>query len=414
VLLASAVGCVEGFTGNEVRSDAPGATAAAADVRAASPAVTDLGARVLDALAARDPGNVAISPSALAVQLSMVAAGAATSSATALDNLLGGVGLTTSTDGRTTLGGAVVVPGDRSGTRRSAERSGPVEVRTAIALWIQRGPALSDTFLDELAIAHATGVRQLDFRSDPEGARSAINLWTSTATDDTTDDVAPPGSVTSTSRLLSTAAQSVEAPWLVPFDSDATESAPFTTASGVVVDVPTMVLDAPVGLRFGRGDGWQAVGLPYLGRDLMAVVALAEPGAPPLTDRLDAGLVTDIVEGLSPRSVSVRLPRFTLDVTTALSGALGGLGAGVVFDTDLADLTAAAPTERLALTEVLQTVRLGVDEEGSGGRAATVDTAGERPPTPPLQVVVDRPFLLLVVDVPTRIPLLMAEVVDPT
>lgn len=408
-----AVACVQGFTGTELRSNVPKAAAAPADVRAIAPVVAGLGADTLRVLAATEAGNVAVSPSALAVQVSMVATGAATSSAAALDALLGGTGLTTATEGRTTIDGAVSVPTSRSGTARSPRRSGPVAVETAIALWIQRGPTVAEGFLDDLATAHGTGIRQLDFRSDPEGARAAVNLWTSGTTDGAITLVAPGGSVTSGTRLLSTAAQSVTAPWLVPFRPEATTPAAFTTAGGEVLSVPTMVLTAPLGLRWGSGADWQAVGLPLLGRQLMVVVALADPGTPPLTERLDATLVTTMIDELRPRPLTIRLPRFTLDVAASLTDPLK-LGAGVVFDTDLADLTVAAPAERLALTDVLQAVRLSLDEEGSGGRAATVDAPETAAPTPSLDVAVDRPFFLMVVDLPTRIPLLMAEINDPT
>lgn len=408
------VGCVEGYTGTELRSSATPGTARPAEVRAASPVVLGLGADVLGALAATEAGNVGVSPSTLALQLSMVAAGAGTSSASALDALLGGEGLTSSTGGRITLHGAVALPADRSGTERSPQRTGSVAVGTAVALWIQRGPAVTEAFLEELALAHDRGVRQLDFRSDPEGARAAVNLWTSGATGGRVTEAAPGGSVTSATRLLSTGAQSVTAPWLVPFNAAATVPEPFTTASGEVVEVPMMTVEAPTGLQWARGGDWQAVALPYLGRELMVVVALPDPGTPALTERLDAALLTTILERLRPRALSVRLPRLTLSLDVSLSETLSGLGAGVVFDTDLADFTPAAPTERLALTDVLQAVRFTVDEEGSEGRAATVTSPGERPvPTTP-QVVVDRPFLLMVVDVPTRIPLLLAEVVDPS
>lgn len=407
-------GCVEEFTGTELRSEATQETVGPAAVRSVSQEVTALGADVLRTLAARDAGDVAVAPGALAVQLSMVAAGAATSSATALDALLGGVGLTTSTAGRATIEGAVSVPDGRGGTRRSPERSGSVSVETAIALWIQRGPTVAEAFLDDLAVAHGTGVREVDFRSDPEGARAAMNLWTSGATNEAVAEVAPGGSVTAVTRLLSTAAQVVQAPWLLPFDVEATQPGTFTTASGEVVEVPTMVVEAPIGLRWGAGPGWQAVGLPYLGRELMVVVAIADPGAPPLTSRLDADLVTGMIDALRPRPLTVRLPRFSLDETVSLSGVLADLGAGVVFDTDLADLTVAAPAERLALSDVLQAIRLDVTEEGSGGSAATVTPGDVNLPPTSREVVVDRPFLLMVLDVPSRIPVLLAEIVDPS
>lgn len=414
-LAVVAAGCVEGFTGNEQRSDADAAVAAPAVVRAeAAPVVASLGARVLRQLATTELDNLVIAPAALTAQLSMVAAGSGTATAEVLDGLLGGTGLGTTTEGRTTLGGAVTAPASGNGPQRSVVRQGSTSVTTAIALWVQRGPAIAEGFLDELAVAHGTGVRQLDFRSDPEGARDAVNLWTAGATDDAIGALAPGGSVTSATRLLSTGAVVVAAPWLVPFDPSATSPAPFTTASGDVVEVPTMSVRAGTGLRWGSGPGWEAVGLPYLGRRLMLVVAMADPDAPPLLERLDGQFVTDIIGSLGPRPLTVRLPQTRLDDEVALAPVLSGLGAEIVFDTDLADLTPAAPTERLALTDVLQAIRLGIDEEGSDGRAASV----ERPRAPAaqatLEVSVNRPFLAMVVDVPTRIPIVMAQVVDPS
>jgi serine protease inhibitor len=92
---------------------------------------------------------------------------------------------------------------------------------------------------------------------------------------------------------------------------------------------------------------------------------------------------------------------------------LTDLGVASAFTTDLADFTTLAPSERLALTEVVQEVYLSVDETGSAARVATATQPTQRPQTV-TSITFDRPFLVLVVDRSTSLPLVIARVGDPT
>jgi serpin B len=416
-LAATVAACATGFTGGEVRSTTPRQPVALSEVREISGNVTAGGARVAGRLAASQSGNVAVAPSMLAIQLGMVRAGAATATATEIDGLFQPTedpSAPTFGDRLGAVGATEPLLESRAGMQTSTDRRGAVEVDQAVALWLQRGTEVDRDYLETLARNFDTGVRTVDFRSDPETARQAINRWTQQATDGRTEQLVARGLIDAETQLVSSGAQWMSGPWLVPFDPEATRDAPFVTDTGRTVTAPTMRAVAGSGLRWAGGDGWQAVEMPYLGRELAMVAVRTDPGREGLiTSELSGTFIDEVLSNLSPRPLDVALPRFSFTSTPALSVTLTDLGVASAFTTDLADFTTLAPSERLALTEVVQEVYLSVDETGSAARVATATQPTQRPQTV-TSITFDRPFLVLVVDRSTSLPLVIARVGDPT
>lgn len=415
LLVAVATGCTTGFSGTERRAGTPQDPLPASALRDVAEPLTWLGASVLGELAASTDGNVAFSPSLLATQLAMIRSGAATATAAEIDGLLG---LDDSAAGERfveSIGVTAPLLESMVGPRRSSDRRGRVVIAEAVALWIQRGTEVGDSYLEELARTLGAGIRQVDFRSDPELARQAVNRWATDATDGRVEQLAPRGRIGTNTQLLSTGALWLSAPWLHPFDATATTVAPFTTDTGRVVNVDMMELPAATGVSWARGPLWQAVELPYLGRELSMVAIIADPGANDVLERaLTAGFITEVTSSLSRTKARVRLPRFAFTTQAVLSPSLTTLGAVTLFDRDRADLTALAPAERLALTEIFQEVFVSADEEGSAARVAvTTNPPGPRR-VPDVEVTFDRPFVVWIVDRSSRLPLMAASVGDPT
>ena len=415
LLLVAAAGCSSGFSGNELRAGVPQAPVPASEAREAAGPVSALGSRLLGELVSTTDGNIAFSPSVLATQLAMIRLGAATATAAEIDALLGLVDNEASDRFLASIPAVTPLLETRLGPRRSSDRRGRVVVAEAVALWIQRGTEIDDTYLEALAGTLGTGIRQVDFRSGAEVARQAVNRWASEATDNRVEQMAPRGRITTGTQLLSTGALWLSAPWLHPFNVAATSEAPFTTDTGRVVDVAMMELPASSGVSWARGPTWQAVELPYLGRELSMVAIIADPGAEDdLEQALTSGLIDEVTSALVRTQALVRMPRFAFTTQAVLSPPLTSLGAVTLFDRDLADLTRLAPTERLALSEVIQEVFLSVDEEGSTARVATSTRPADQQRIPDVEVTFDRPFLVWIVDRSSRLPLIAARVGDPT
>lgn len=415
LLVAMATGCSTGFSGTELRAATPQDPLPASALRDVVEPVTSLGATVLGELAASTDGNVAFSPSLLATQLAMVRNGAATATAAEIDGLLG---LNDSAAGERfvdSIGATTPLLESMVGPRRSSDRRGRVVITEAVALWIQRGTEIGDTYLEELARTMDAGIRQVDFRSNAELARQAVNRWATEATDGRVEQLAPRGRIGTSTQLLSTGALWLSAPWLHPFDATATTEAPFTTDTGRVVNVDMMELPAATSVSWARGPLWQAVEMPYLGRELSMVAIIADPGAGDVLERsLTASFINEVTASLSRTKALVRMPRFAFTTQTVLSPSLTTLGAATLFDRDRADLTALAPAERLALTEILQEVFMSVDEEGSAARVAIATNPPAPQRVPDVEVTFDRPFVVWIVDRSSRLPLMVASVGDPT
>ena len=126
----------------------------------------------------------------------------------------------------------------------------------------------------------AVALRDADFRRDAEQARQEINQVIAEQTAGRISDLLGPGVLDASTSLVLASAVYLKAAWAHPFPAGATQGAPFHPDSGIQVTVPTMRLRAR--LRYLRGDGFQAVELPYAGSRLGLVIVLPDgpPGAP--------------------------------------------------------------------------------------------------------------------------------------
>jgi serpin B len=83
---------------------------------------------------------------------------------------------------------------------------------------------------------------------------------------------------------------------------------------------------------------------------------------------------------------------------------------------DEADFTGITDAEPLRIGAVAHKAYVDVDEHGTEAAAATAivfrPLAATRPP-PPVTMVVDRPFLVAIVDVATSLPLFLGQVTRP-
>lgn len=396
---------IEFLSANVERAVADNAAAASA-----AEIVTTFGSDLYAELRSTD-GNLAISPYSVAVALSMTRVGAADTTASEMDAVLH-TDLVEDLDAA--IGSLEAELGQRPGTFPMPEGD-PVELELSFgnALWPQRDFDFEADFLDTLARHYGTGVQAVDYVANTEGARDAINGWVSDQTRDRIPELIPSGVLDVDTRLVLTNAVYLNAPWVYPFTDGGTEDAVFNLLDGQTVQTPTMQLSES--LSYGRGDGWQAVALPYVNGELAMVVLVPDAGQfDSIEAALDAELIADVNTSMSGRQVNLRLPRWEYRVQTDLVEPLQNLGMTSAF-TDQADFSNMSPTP-LFISDVLHEVFISVDEKGTEAAAATAVamslTAG--PADPPVDLTVDRPFIYWITDQPTGAALFLGRVVNPT
>jgi serpin B len=280
------------------------------------------------------------------------------------------------------------------------------------AIWGQKDYKFLDEFLDVLAENYGAGLRILDFINQTEESRVTINDWVSDQTEGRIKDLIPPGVISSLTRLVLTNAIYFNAAWEYPFDENATHDGPFYLLDGTEVTVPMM--GQTESFRYAEGDGYQAVELPYDGRELSMVILLPEEGQfETFEGSLDASLVDAIIGDLKSQEVALTMPKFEFESEFGLKDTLSAMGMPIAF-TDAADFSGMTGGKDLQIAEVIHKAFVSVDEAGTEAAAATaVVMELTAMPEEPVEVTVDHPFIFLIRDIETGTILFIGRVVNP-
>jgi serpin B len=397
--LLSACGSSPGGGGvTQVSLAKSGLSRAGGDPKAAAAAarsIATFAARLYPEIAGK-AGNIVYSPYSIAVALGMTLNGAAGTTAQEMRDVLTVDDLDAFNTGLNSL------------TQRLEGLAGKkLVLDSANSLWGQQGMTWEQPFLDVLARDYGTGMRQVDYKTATEGARLAINEWTSDQTHKKIPSIIPEGVLDGLTRLVLVNAIYLKAAWLLPFEKELTTDAPFHLSDGSTVDVP-MMGGADGSFERVVGKGFQALRLPYDGGRLAMTVVLPDAGS-----TVDATVFAEAMAGVPTDSVGLRLPRWKFRLQAGLGEVLRKLGMPTAFSED-ADFSGMTHDERLHIAAVLHEAFVAVDEDGTEAAAATavvMRTTSAR--IEPTIVTVDRPFLFAIHDVQDNTPLFVGRVDDP-
>jgi len=279
------------------------------------------------------------------------------------------------------------------------------------AIWGQKDYEFLPDFLDVLAENYGAGLRILDFITETEKSRLTINDWVSDQTEGRIEDLIPQGAIDALTRLVLTNAIYFNAAWEYPFDEDITADDPFYLLDGGQVTVPMMKQTESFG--YTDGEGYQAVELPYDGRELSMVILLPEAGQfEAFEEGLQAQQVCDTISGLQPTEVALTMPRFEFDSEFSLKDTLGGMGMPIAFSGE-ADFSGMTGNRELFISDVVHKAFVAVDEAGTEAAAATAVIMPTAIPELPVEVTIDRPFIFLIRDIDTGAILFVGRVMNP-
>jgi serine protease inhibitor len=357
-------------------------------------------------------GNVVCSPYSVAVALAMTRNGARGKTGSEMDAVLHAPALPRFNEGLNALTRLVE---SRAGEQKRLDGSpGIVSMDVANSLWGQRGTAWEQPFLGTLARYYGTGMRLVDYERDVEGARLAINGWTSRQTHGKIPQLLPDGILDEMTRLVLVNAIYLKAPWESPFFKAFTTKRPFTLGDGRRISPDTM--QAAISTVVTEGSSWRAARLPYAGGQLAMTVVVPSKSLADLEGSLDANALQQMLGSRArPSEVQISLPRWTFRLASPLKDPLVALGMPTAFDPRTADFSGMTRQQSLFISAVQHEAFISVDEDGTEAAAATavsMDASGA--PLMPPPFVVDRPFLFVIHDVDTATPLFIGRVTDPT
>jgi serpin B len=393
----------------------------AAAVNANNAFALDLYAHVRESAPA---GNLLTSPVSASLALTMTYAGAKGATSTQMASALHfGTDSSAILEGQNALSQVLAQDASdalKSDTQSASASGSPAPspddyaVQVVNSVWGQTSYPWAPSFLDVLAKNYGAGIYQEDFASQPDPARLAINAWVSDSTANKINDLLPAGSIDPNTRMVLVNAIHLKLPWATAFSKSNTAPSTFTTGSGGTVNDFAMTQS----LETGYADDGQAqiVSLPLAGHALRVVIAL--PHGDLATYEKGLSVSSMPFQPLGSAQVALSLPKFAFTSPTfSLTAALMAMGMTDAFKPGIADFTgmcAQPPDGRLYVADVLQKAMIAAQETGIEAAAATaVILARHASISMPVAMVVNRPFLVAIVDATGAI-LFLGHIDDPT
>jgi serpin B len=206
-----------------------------------------------------------------------------------------------------------------------------------------------------------------------------------------------------------------KADWLYPFEANNTQDAPFHLLDGSDVHVK-MMSQTLNGLAYVQGDGYQAVELPYQGQS--AALDIIVPDEAKFSDfesAFDAQKLHEILGAMQPSGgLELGLPKFSFTTDFDLKDRLTSMGMTDAFDAGRADFSGMTGNKDLFIDTVLHKAFVAVDEKGTEAAAATAVIMRESAALlPEASLIVDRPFLFVIRDLPSGQILFVGRVLNP-
>jgi len=367
-----------------------------------------------------DDGNIFFSPYSISIALAMTYAGARQSTEQQIADTLH---FTLPQDRLHPVFNSLDMELSQRGQGAKGKDEKGFRLNIVNAIWGQKGFTFLQNFLDTLAENYGAGIRLLDFISAPESARVTINDWVSEQTEGKIKDLIPTGAISPLTRLVLTNAIYFNAAWLNTFSKDLTMDGTFHLLNGNEVTVPMMHQTEQ--LAYTEGSNYQAVELPYDGREISMLILLPQAGK--FTDfegSLDADKVGDIVKALEPRRVGLTMPKFEFTSSFSLNEVLKTMGMPLAFtptppsgicSNEYANFSGMGGRCDLYISDVIHKAFVSVDESGTEAAAATavVMVTSSLPIGEPVSFVIDRPFIFLIRDIQTGTILFIGRVMNP-
>ena len=286
------------------------------------------------------------------------------------------------------------------------------KLRIANSIWFTEDEHFTaePDFLQANADYYSAGIYQSPF---DDSTLKDINDWVDTHTDGMIDRILeeiPPDAV-----MYLINAVAFDARWQEVYQDTQVRDGVFTTEDGQTRDVELMHSEESLYLDDDNATGF----LKYYADSRYAFVALLPKegmGVAEYAASLTGEGIAALLANPQEATVFAAIPKFEQEYSTELGGILANMGMADAFDPDAADFSGLGTSTagNLFLSRVLHKTYLAVDEQGTRAGAATAVEVSDAAAMPqePKEVILDRPFLYLLIDCEANLPLFMGTMLD--
>jgi serpin B len=279
----------------------------------------------------------------------------------------------------------------------------------ANSVWIDEGAVFKESFIDTDKRFFGAEARSTDLQSQP--GVNEINWWVAKSTGDRIAKMVAEPLPKNASAGLFNAAYFLGT-WQTQFDPRATKLATFRPASGPAVKVQSM--SATGSFEHAKNKTYEAVRLPYKdsGASMLIIMPSTKTSLTRMLSSFDSARLAKVRGDLKRASGSLRLPRLDTRGGLQLREPLGAMGMADAFSSSRADFSAMTEEGPTWFDRVQHSTYLHVDEQGSEAVAATALDSKEATSNG-FEMLVDRPYLTVIVDERSGAILFLAAIRDP-
>ena len=288
------------------------------------------------------------------------------------------------------------------------------QLTMADSVWIRNDPALSvnDNFLAIAADNYRAEVYSAPFDED---TCSDINTWVKNKTDGEIQNLIDKIYDSDMLYLINTTL--FDAKWQDEYEDNEIRDRDFTTVSGETTQVKMMYSDEHTYLENDFCTGL----MKYYKDEKYTFAALLpkdDVTIYQLVDRLNAETLDKLLSQRISAEVEAGIPVFTSDTKLDLAKILPDMGMPLAFSSgaDFSDM-ATYDGQNLYIGRVIHQTRIEVNEQGTKAAAATavVMVSGEAATSSnSYTVILNRPFVYMIVDMEQEIPVFIGVMTDPS
>ena len=205
--------------------------------------------------------------------------------------------------------------------------------------------------------------------------------------------------------------------WIVPFDALDTVQRPFTKEDGTELQVDTMSM-CEQSQRYLHSELGEGVLLPYQGGEFAYVAILPGEGIQvrELYRQLAPQALAELLESEKRELCNLRLPKYEVSFDRELNESLQSMGLVRAFDGSMADFSGLVQKDSMHISLVKQKAVFRVDEKGTEAAAVTMvvmDRLADLEAPESRDLYFDRPFVYMILDLETQVPLFVGIMDDP-
>lgn len=287
-------------------------------------------------------------------------------------------------------------------------------LQLANGIWFKDDPAftVNEAFLQKSAECFGAGIYKAPF---DDTTLTDINCFVEDNTDGMVKNILDKIPEDAVMYLVN--ALAFDAKWKEAYKENQVHKTVFTTEDGTEQKAELMWSEESIYYENDLATGFQK---PYKDEktDRFAFVALLPKEGVAVADLvagLDGGGLQEMLGNPQMVKVNAAVPKFEAEFDTQMSQVLKAMGMTDAFDSDLADFSSLGTHTNggIFINRVIHKTFISVAEQGTKAGAATVvEAAAEGAIEEVKQVVLDRPFLYMIVDIENNTPVFIGSLME--